>query len=33
MKGEEKFEVVEMVYIIVGVGAVSANDQIQRYKV
>jgi len=32
-KGEEKFEVAEIVFMIVGVGTVSANDQIQGYKV
>jgi len=33
MKGEEKSEVVETMSVIVGAGAVSADDQIQRYKV
>jgi len=33
MKGEEKSEVIEMVYAIVGVRVISANDQIQGYKV
>jgi len=33
MKGEEKSEVVETVSVIVDAGAVSAIDQIQRYKV
>ncbi|QCE15037.1 hypothetical protein DEO72_LG11g2045 [Vigna unguiculata] len=32
MKGEEKSEVVETMSVIVGAGAVSADDQIQRYK-
>jgi len=33
MKGEEKSEVVKVVFVIVDVGVVSANDQIQGYKV
>jgi len=33
MKGEENSEVVEMVSVIVGAGAVSVDDQIERYKV
>ncbi|QCE03928.1 hypothetical protein DEO72_LG8g1960 [Vigna unguiculata] len=32
MKGEEQSEVVKVVFVIVGVGAVSTNDQIQGYK-
>ncbi|QCD96990.1 maintenance of ploidy protein MOB1 [Vigna unguiculata] len=32
MKGEENSEVVEMVSVIVGAGAVSVDDQIERYK-
>jgi len=33
MKWEEKSEVTKMEYAIVGAGVVSANDQIQGYKV
>jgi len=33
MKGEEKSEEIEMVYTIVGVRVISANDQIRGYKV
>jgi len=33
MKGEEKSEEIEMVYTIIGVGVISANDQIRGYKV
>jgi len=31
-KGEEKYEVDEVVFTIVGARTVSANDQIQGYK-
>jgi len=32
IKGEKKFEVAEMVFTIVGARTISANDQIQGYK-
>jgi len=33
MKGEEKFEEIEMVYTIVGARVIRTNDQIRGYKV